>query len=111
MSNRTLLAIMLVAFVLVAGVGAATSYLRDPPDAATAALTKVSVASAVTAGATGLLLVTALVAGHLLLPQATFVVQSADEVKPVAVPRSEEAPTPAAVTAGPVRLAPASRPS
>jgi len=34
MSNRTLLAIMLVAFVLVAGVGAATSYLRDPPDAA-----------------------------------------------------------------------------
>ena len=34
MSNRTLLAIMLVAFVLVAGVGAATSYLRDLPDAA-----------------------------------------------------------------------------
>jgi cytochrome c-type biogenesis protein CcmH/NrfG len=34
MSNRTLLAVMLVAFVLVAGVGAATFYLRDSPDAA-----------------------------------------------------------------------------
>ena len=34
MSSRTLFAIMLVAFVLVAGIGAATSYLRDPPDAA-----------------------------------------------------------------------------
>ena len=34
MSSRNLLASLLVAFVLIAGIGAATSYLRDPPEAA-----------------------------------------------------------------------------